>query len=661
MASPYIVRFSFQQPTKAVCVVGTDVILDVYGCAPPGAVTFKVKRTGGVQALYRRGTVTADASMNLWPLDSEVEVLVSMDSQSTDLDDNKITVSYYDSEKTDTLLEKARIYFTGVVAALDVDTSRDGKGSIDKYEKESWTWGPDGCGAILLVNCDREQRHFTATGKELFNPADLEDMSVMTLTTKGPEKFFDTHKIVLHITLEETDKVNVYHLEESNSGLQLRHVLGEEKLLYQVSHTAHQKNLFYVEGIAFPDAGFSGLVNIGVTLLDSSVKNVPDVPLCTRTVVFRMTPWIMTPNILKPLEVYVCSVDDNCTFLKQFTDLVKITNCKLTICPTRDNRGDRWMQDELEIGYIENPRKRFPVVFDSPRNRGLDSFPINKLLGPEFGYWTREPEDGSEVSSLDSFGNLEVSPPVTVNGKNYPLGRIIFGGSLPAVAGRRMTKVVRDFLYAQQVQSPVEIYSDWLIVGHVDEFLSFVPSPSKKGFCLLLASPTACCHLFEEKKKEGHGNAVMFKGIETEERTIEAILADTKLMKLNTFVQGCIDWNRKILKKELGLEEKDIIDIPVLFDKSDKSEKDIRVVALFPDLVNMIVLGKHLGIPKPFGPIINGKCCLEEKVCSLLEPLGLNCYFIDDFSSYHAQFGEVHCGSNVRREPFAFKWWNMEA
>ena len=50
--------------------------------------------------------------------------------------------------------------------------------------------------------------------------------------------------------------------------------------------------------------------------------------------------------------------------------------------------------------------------------------------GPDFGYVTREPRDNS-VSGLDSFGNLEVSPPVVANGKEYPLGRILFGGNLP--------------------------------------------------------------------------------------------------------------------------------------------------------------------------------------------------------------------------------------
>lgn len=76
--------------------------------------------------------------------------------------------------------------------------------------------------------------------------------------------------------------------------------------------------------------------------------------------------------------------------------------------------------------------------------------------------------------------------------------------------------------------------------------------------------------------------------------------------------------------------------------------------------VNMIVLGKNLGVPKPFGPQVNGTCALEAEMRSLMEPLGLNCTFIDDFTSYHQKLGEVHCGSNVRREPFAFKWWNME-
>lgn len=43
-----------------------------------------------------------------------------------------------------------------------------------------------------------------------------------------------------------------------------------------------------------------------------------------------------------------------------------------------------------------------------------------------------------------------------------------------------MTGPVRDFLYAQRVQAPVELYSDWLAVGNVNEFVTFVPTSDKK-------------------------------------------------------------------------------------------------------------------------------------------------------------------------------------
>lgn len=43
-----------------------------------------------------------------------------------------------------------------------------------------------------------------------------------------------------------------------------------------------------------------------------------------------------------------------------------------------------------------------------------------------------------------------------------------------------MTKVVQDFLWAQKVQAPIAVFSDWLSVGHVDEFMTFVPAPNRK-------------------------------------------------------------------------------------------------------------------------------------------------------------------------------------
>ena len=70
-------------------------------------------------------------------------------------------------------------------------------------------------------------------------------------------------------------------------------------------------------------------------------------------------------------------------------------------------------------------------------------------------------------------------------------------------------------------------------------------------------------------------------------------------------------------------------------------------------------MGLNLGIPKPFGPRINGTCCLEERICQLLEPLGFQCTFIDDFDCYLTEIGDFCSCANIRRVPFAFKWWGM--
>ncbi|KAL6065133.1 hypothetical protein STEG23_031979 [Scotinomys teguina] len=58
-------------------------------------------------------------------------------------------------------------------------------------------------------------------------------------------------------------------------------------------------------------------------------------------------------------------------------------------------------------------------------------------------------------------------------------------------------------------------------------------------------------------------------------------------------------------------------------------------------MLKMIALGRNPGIPKPFEPLIKGTCCLEERVCDFLEPLGLKCTFIDDFECYLTNMGDT--------------------
>ncbi|XP_064028050.1 protein-arginine deiminase type-2-like isoform X1 [Pogoniulus pusillus] len=663
MPAERTLRLQHGSRIEALCLLGTRIAADVYGAAPAGAVSFGVKHTEGVSVeVARRGQEEAEPSQGggaRWPLAEGTVLRFSMSQASAELNDNKVTVSFY--AEGGQPINQTGVFLTGVGISLDVDADRDGVVEKNNPNKASWSWGPEGHGAILLVGCDKESPFTPASDGDngrAFSKEDLQDMSRMVLRTEGPQRLPRGYEIVLHVPVSDADKVGVFYMQNPFFGQRYVHVLGQRKLYHTVQYTGGAAELeFFVEGLCFPDDSFSGLVSIHVSLLESPSEGIPHTPIFTDTVVFRVAPWIMTPNTLAPVNLFVCSMKDNYLFIKEIKELVDKAGCELKACFGYINRGDRWLQDEIEFGYTHAPHRSFPVVLDSPRDRGLEQFPIKELLGPDFGYVSRE-SLFEAITSLDSFGNLEVSPPVTVAGKEYPLGRILIGSSFPTSAGRRMTKVVRDFLYAQRVQAPVELYSDWLSVGHVDEFVTFVPTSDAKRFRMLMASPAACYKLFREKQKEGQGEATMFKGytgLDTKRVTINKVLANDILVQQNQYVQRCIDWNRDVLKKELGLTEEDIIDLPALF----KLDKQGKAVPYFPNMVTMIILAKDLGIPKPFGPVTGGECCLERRARCLLEPLGLRCRFLEEVASYHGSLGEVRCGTNVQRQPFAFKWWHL--
>ncbi|KAM9299548.1 protein-arginine deiminase type-2 [Gastrophryne carolinensis] len=648
-------RLERGQRKEAVCVLGGRLAIDPNGGSPAGCRWFSMRHTANIQAEVLRSDASQQRLINgekLWALSDKTHVELRVIEPSAETNDGKITFAYY-GKGSDSPVDKSSIYLTAIEMSLDVDADRDGVVEKNNPHKASWTWGPNGQGAVLLVNCDKDSllsRTVDAGDNVVFSKTDLQDMSRMVLRIHGPEKLPTSFQLMLHITATDAQSMGVFYLHNKV----YTHVLGRNKLFYRARYTGTRELEFFVEGLRFPDEGFSGLVSIKASLLEAQVEGIPETPIFTDAVTFRISPLIITPNTQEPNEVFVCSVKDNYLFEKAIKSLADTANYKLQVCFEYVNRGDRWMQDEMEFGYIQAPHKSFPVVLDSPRDRGLKDFPIRSLLGPDFGYVTKTAHCDN-VTSLDSFGNLEVSPPVTVRGKAYPLGRILIGSSLPTYSGRRMTKVVREFLYAQRVQAPIELFSDWLLVGHVDEFLTFVPAPDQKGFRLLLASPATCFRILADKKQEGHGDVTMFQGLKNERWTVTKVLSTNAIVQENNYAQHCIDWNRDILKRELGLTEEDIIDIPALYRLNDG-----KAVSFFPNMVNMLVLGKELGIPKPYGPVIKVTCCLEDYVIDQLKPLELNCTFIDDVVSYHKQLGEVHCGTNVRRKPFPFKWWQME-
>nr|XP_020835145.1 protein-arginine deiminase type-4-like [Phascolarctos cinereus] len=701
---------SLERPIKRVCPMGTTVSVDVVRFAPKGYKTFEASTSEGL--LYNvEGTkfnFSFSGHPSRWYLQPSCRLILKALAPSSKMFSDWVKITYFKSgeEHSDHV---AMMNVTCVSISLTVENYQDKvKSQEGKKMHKGRTFSP-WRGPIMLVNCGCKNKYPPDTEKyeeEILDKKAIHRMSKMFLRIHSPLGFFNTHQLTINCS--HPNKVRLFGVERPTINPPYRMVLGPNKPSHVLTHLRNrERRKFYVEALSFPDADFSGLVSFTVSLLDNSYGKVSGPPIHNVGLVFRVAPWIMTANTQPPVEIYMTntlkqwplypwrfwkytkgklpirwltgssktksrrnrSMPDS-EFMTTVLDYSYVAHCELTFCPKNKIRLDTWIGNEVAIGYTQSPQRCFPVFLDFPWTKGLEDFKFKDSLPSSFGYVIHEREDDD---NLDATGFLEVSPPVTAHGIFYPLGRILIGdGGLPRENIIEVNQRLRTFIYAQNMQDPLELFSEWLLEGNVKEFLTFVPANDGKGFRLLLASPSACYELFKMEQRHGHGNASVLDAVEEEllsyaERarmSISEILADELLQRQNDYVQTCITWNRMILKEELGLSEGDIIDIPQLFRlgwiQDPTTKKDVlRAGHLFPNMLNMIVLGSYLGIPKPFGPLVNGVCCVEKKVQSLLEPLGLNCLFIREFFGHQGDEGDAYYWLNIRREPLPYKWWNF--
>lgn len=314
---------------------------------------------------------------------------------------------------------------------------------------------------------------------------------------------------------------------------------------------------------------------------------------------------------------------------------------------------DVWVQDEIEFATATGLEgQRLDVVIDSVRDRGLDDFAEDEFVGPSFiaPAWG----DPIQATTWDSFGNLEASPPVTVDGLEYPFGRIYYGRE----GNNGLQTGLGDVLAEQQVQAPFEVDTLWLCVGHVDEFSSWVPDPSsEKGFKFLLSDVDAAWEIIDALPPEmplgrhgpDHGYA-----------TAGDLQNDAGLRAFNADVQADeLDPIHDQFMAELGLEESDIIYIPSLFE----DVTGCGAAALIPGMVNLIVANPEGGpidlfIPDPFFRNDEGDQGSDPFIEAFTDvmPEGLELHYVDNWDVYHLALGEVHCGTNVLRTPIE-DWW----
>jgi protein-arginine deiminase len=415
---------------------------------------------------------------------------------------------------------------------------------------------------------------------------------------------------------------------------------------------------------------YSPLWNGRVTLV-LEARDSTGTLLGTDTVLLKCAPWIMSSNLWTMEDLCVVNVgSSNANFRTALSSVCTTAGVTYVPIPGGSYSYDPWVQDSHETGAIYLPasgvaRRRIDNVLQCARWRQIDAWCQDSLWGPDFDFVQVFDNDNQ---STNYGGNLEVTGPLA----SYPWGRILVGGGTGVPIGggnqftRRMVQSYRDYFDALEIQGPwLEISTEWLAVGHVDEITMVVPAPaSQRGWAILIASPDLARANLQAVANNGGGSLAVFAGRGGGwATTVNAILGNSSLMTYNDEVQTRIDGVRTVLQNQLGLAASEIIDLPVLFEPISF----YGAAAYNPGVVNMIVIPStngttYLVVPDPEGPDQPGDVW-QATTTAAIQPLftagsPVVITYADIWNTYHVNLGEAHCGTNFVRTPPASDWWD---
>lgn len=253
-----------------------------------------------------------------------------------------------------------------------------------------------------------------------------------------------------------------------------------------------------------------------------------------------------------------------------------------------------------------------------------------------------------------------------------------------------------ELMRAQEVQNPLLLDTNWLIVGHVDEFIQFVPANTTRGWAIVVDDPEAGLELLRGVQRKGLGSTKAFSrasnpgavtlpppaahpspndtssgGGGDEDRggnttytvpqlTVDELLADKTMLNVNAASAKRIAANIATLKEATGIADEEIYRLPAVFgimSENSTTEEPFQVGAYYPGMINGVVLSeKDYLSPKPWGPLVHGKDVFEEAANTVYAKAGLSVTFMDDWDTHHNGGGEIHCGTNTVRQTDQ-PWW----
>ena len=311
---------------------------------------------------------------------------------------------------------------------------------------------------------------------------------------------------------------------------------------------------------------------------------------------------------------------------------------------TEFRSSDIWMQDCMEIcsAQVKSTGELVPAVFNSKRGRGLDRLPGVLAKMWDMVYF----ENPSTYQDHGDYGgNLEVTP---------------FDDIM--VAGDTITAPCKDYFekngYAGRLFTGA---TKWLQVGHIDEYISFIPTPhAPGGYTIVRADPGFALEMImnlpesEFDKVDRYDREFLLRvkkvlGKQMKEPDFDKNSEEAEFIALNRKINDIIEENvgklKDFIRKTAKDPSRDIEEVywPALFEGRNPSNPR-SCHAFLPGVVNLLVVRDHLIVPACHIPAFDQ--AIEER----LRAQGNKVHFVDD-TPYHSAMGEIHCGTNALRDP----------
>jgi protein-arginine deiminase len=573
-----------------------------------------------------------------------------------------VTLTVSNSLGTDSL---TKTDFITILPKTDINVDANRDGAIDDTDDASEELWSQTVGAVYYFNIDDDNSNTNEDYKEATKTAaDANDLARMIV--KGQSTLPAGAVVAIKLSTSAQGKVYVYQL--SGSTWTRVYTAGTEFGVPLADILAGDVTLG-VEGRAKLGSGWDGYVDFTLEIRDSAAAL-----LGSDMVRMRQAPPLFATNLWQPTEVQVVTVTggstQNSAFVGALSTICAAGGFTLTQVPGASYFNDRWIQDSHEPAVIQLPapggRRVIDETYQAHRDREIDVWVKPGLIGPDAGVqvWF-----GAVNTSLNYGGNIEVVPPY--NGRAW--GRVIVGGGNGPFIGTTtpatdyMDTENRQYFDANAVQGPhIQVTTEWLAVGHVDEYTMFIPAPNTaRGYVCLIASPMRAWNQLVALNGTGGGALQVFAGRSGWQTTVSAIVGNAALGTLQGQVQTRIDQGRDEIKAATGLTDADFIELPVMFEHVGAS---LWLAAYNPGVVNLVCLPAangttYLAIPDPEGPDPGTGDIWQLDIQAQLASLdtAANPYditFVDVFFSYHDLLGEAHCGTNTVRTPPNEDWWD---